>query len=59
MDVLRQDPCPDEGVGAGFPQTFARNSEMQQFWQPTAINLHVPNVEAAIPVPVQGVWIAS
>ena len=59
MDVLRQDPRPDEGVGAGFPQALARNSEMRQFWQPTAVDLHVPHVETAIPVPIQGVWIAS
>lgn len=59
MDVLRQDPRPDEGVGAGFPQALPRNSEMRQFWQPTAIDLHVPNVETAIPVPIQGVGVAS
>ena len=49
MDVLRQDPRSDEGVDAGFPQTLPRNSEMRQFWQPTAVDLHVPNIETAIP----------
>ena len=59
MDVLRQNPGPDESVGAGFPQALARNSEMRQFWQPTAIDLHVTHVETAVPVPIQGVGIAS
>ena len=58
MNGLGENPGSDMCVGAWIPKLVWRNSEMRQFWKPTAIDLHVANVKTAVFIAIQCMRIA-
>ena len=58
MNRLRQNPGSNECVGARIPELVTGNSEMRQFCNPTAVDLHVADVKTAVFVSIQRMRIA-
>ena len=54
LDVAGQNPCPDVDVGARLEELALGDPERGQPGQPTRVDLHEPEVAAAVPVTADG-----
>lgn len=58
MEIVRQHPGPHKSVDAGIKKRLLVDAVWAEFAKPTAIDLHVADIPAAVPVTVDRPMVA-